>query len=279
MRNFKLLLFVVLSTAIYMSIYSCIKQDSKSETNISEDVSVRTTGQNFIGALQLPVGSAVTYTGGAIEFILPDGYFITGMTNFGNTYRSAAGKITCTCKEGSGNCTPTETDKTVGCNTEKSNPCLECVSKISTASMLLNEFFTEYYIEIPENIEIAIPPISETRQALDYDEWLNGSWLTMSEFNEYEQEIQSVIDFAYAKSGVDLEKLVDIPFFIHSKKVLIRIPYGSLESGCLYSPYVQDGDTGKTTCSGCDGRCVLETAYFGKVRVCVGCNSGCTLSW
>lgn len=279
MNRIKFLLVAFVVTMVTLGIYSCVNQDTKQEFAEQAILSTRTIESTLINGIQLPENSQISKIGNIINFSLPNEFYLVGTSNLGNYYRKTGGKITCTCKEGSGNCTPTETDKTVGCNTEKSNPCLESNAKVSTSNMITDEFFTEYYIETPEDLNSNYALFSGTRQALDYIEWSDAEWLNLNEYNLHANEIQTIINFAYGKLGVDLQKLVDIPYFINNKKILLRVPFASLESGSLYSAYMDGTDTGKTSCSGCNGNCKLDTAAFGKVRICVGCNSGCSFSW
>ena len=162
---------------------------------------------------------------------------------------------------------PQKPKKTVGCNTEKANPCPECKGKVTNSK---DHQLKEYYIKTPEDESTEFSLLSDIRGALDIAEWNATDWLDIAQIDQ--SELDDIIDYAWSDYE-EGDEVVEVLMLSSSGKFSLQMPFSSLEAGNMYSA------VGKTTCSGCNGSCVLKKAALGKVRYCDGCTSGCTISW
>ena len=258
---FVFLVFVLLSCSENVNI---MQDESDISTNL------RNAEMNY--GLALPNETVLNHNTNFIEFTLPQDYYLLGFDEQGVARATGGGKLTCTCETAgsTGACTATETDKTVGCNTEKSNPCPTCKGTVSATSLSGTYKLVEYYIQVPIDQSTSFSLFSEMRACEDLEEWNSADWLN-SETADL-AEINTIINYVW-EGHDEGSKVIDVLMISEAGKFTLEVPQASLEAGNIYTA------TGKTTCSGCDGKCKLKKAAFGKVRYCDGCASGCSISW
>lgn len=255
---------------IVFTMFSC--SDSANILQEEEEISVSLRNAEINYGLVLPNETLLNHNSNSIEFTLPNEYTLLGIDQQGVARATGGGKLTCTCETAgsTGKCTPTETDKTVGCNTEKSNPCPSCKGTVSATSLNASYVLDEYYIQVSVDESASFALFSSIRACQDFEEWNSSDWLDLETADL--SEIQTIIDYAWEGHN-EGARVVDVLMVSEVGKFTLEIPQASLEAGNIYTA------TGKTTCSGCDGKCKLKKAAFGKVRYCDGCTSGCSISW
>lgn len=271
MKKLFLLVFIISA-----SIIACNKSVSHEDVPTNDSlVSFRSASDNL--GIKLPDNAIIEIFDGYATFTLPSDYRLIGISSDDQERVSGGGKLTCDCLSADGNCTATETDKTVGCNTEKSKPCSECKGTVSSLVGTTEYTLKEFYIQKVSDETTSFMVFSSTRASLDLNEWNAMSWYSSGDL-ELENEIKEILAFAWDGFAFNV-KTIDVLMVSEAGKFFMEIPFESIEAGNIYTNLNTTEGTTKTTCSGCSGNCVLKKAAFGKVRYCDGCDSGCTISW
>ena len=227
--------------------------------------------------LKLPDGSTITEIydtyGNIIELYctLSDGNIFVGTIEGNKMITTTSVSLTCTCT-GSGGCKPFAAGGKMGCFTEN---CKECTGK--TTKFSTKETFEFYFIQKgTRTTESNLAYLTDSRMLYTYDEWLKYPFVTSSEINkpEFKKILNEIVSNA-SKFGA--EDLVAVPIIINGKKMLLNVPFKAVENGGLYIKAISSTEYSCSGSCGTDTKCKKETASFGQVVYCTGCNSGCTL--
>lgn len=234
------------------------------------------TSTDTIFGLPLPIGSQTSVDGNNINIQLPSGYKFGGIDYEGNIHMIASGSSTVTCNcitPTTGSCLPFETNDQVGCATEKDKICNNCEMTVSFGLAT----FREYYIITPTSF---IPGFTEEILIVnDLHLWDQLPWADGELIDNNEELLSEIFDSAY-DSYVEGDLLVSVPVAIDSSRFLLEVPFSSVEENMMYTLSLADANDETTArCSGCDGDCKFATKSLGRVRTCINCNSGCTLSF
>ncbi len=267
-------MLIILSSVLLWN--SCKELIAETAINKNTSSILETINLNKVLGLRLPDGSQITESDNSLHFLLPNGFTFVGTTTNNEIISSVQGTVKCECNSGDGGCGPFETKSQVGCASDKKNLCKKCTMNTSTTKSDISYDLTNYFIKI-DNDE-SLPLLGEGLIPINsLEQWNQLEWVTHDIIVQYNDIINGVLEFVnkgYDEKN-DIKVLVGVS--IEERKMLLEIPYKALEAGMMYTSNSVDGAGGK--CSGCGGDCKYDTAKFGQIRFCSGCDSGCTLSW
>lgn len=271
--------FIVLSVVLIC--VSCGEEPLYSENDTNglsgENVISERTNTVTVSDLPLPSGTQTSFSNGVVNFMLPAGYSMTGVTTGGQLVAGGVGvgEVSCDCTSNDGQCQPFKGGGKVGCATEAENPCTTCVMR--TKGKIGPDFhqFERFFIKVPDDPSIPDElTFDDSGKITDMEKWEQMEWANSEIIDEKESHISQIYDYIDANHDPD-EKRVLIAYSFSNKKALLKIPFSSIENDMLYTS--ETGVTNNAYCSGCDGACELETASLGRIKYCTGCSSGCTL--
>jgi hypothetical protein len=283
MKNVKMLL--VFSGVFFVTLFACNKMNSSSNQNAvsKEDIKQRNSIEEVSG-FKFPDGTIFTNNLNSdgeiksIDFKLPVNSKIFGILSNNtlvNRTGDGGGGLKCTCT-GTGGCKPFTAGGKWGCLIDGCSKCTGTVSSKSNAAGQ-GDLLDLFFIQRGEGNEfLALSALNNSRPIIDINEWLELPFVTNEEINraEFQNAIISLLDYIDNKSS-EKQDMVSIPFYISGKKMLIDVPYSTIEDGMLYTV-----SGGSVSCSGScpNGSCGKSTAAMGQVTYCDGCQSGCTLT-
>lgn len=311
----KKILYFFAMAFILSSITACETKEAESSDSMEDLIARLKPTQRVAWTLDIPSGSKITQKDGNVQVQFPEQvtaycYDIasgTWITTHSLNYK-------CDCISGKQKCEAMTAEDKVGCSTDISNPCATCQGTVidnTDKGIDPRQVGTIIYqYESPNSGYVALMALgSHIIPALSFSDLQNLRQATEAEIRDtlVMKDIRSLLDEikdqyeGYDFTGDQLPEGFGLVPFIVSKHVTsenpedfsivyVVLPKKEIKDGMMEVTQVryfsiQDDEAvghtskSKVSCSGsCEGgNCVLKSYFLGKVKVCEGCNSGCTI--